>query len=194
MSKDKESFEIDKWIGAIIVGFLVLLFSANLGSVLYPIERFVTERGYTVDISSIVVAEGGQTGIPDVIDIGTIMAQFDLAKGEQVFKKCAICHTNDKGGANKVGPNLWNILGAKVGISDGFAYSSAMTAKGERGDAWDFEELYRYLYSPKKYVPGTKMAFAGLKRDEDRVNVIMYLREKADKMLAVPAPQPVVEE
>lgn len=183
---DNNNFEFDKLFGSIILGLFVLVFSINVGGIIYPLKKFVAERGYAIDISSIVAAETSQSGIPDEIDITQIFTVFDVTKGEQVFKKCSVCHTNTAGGANKVGPNLWNILNSKVAIRDGFAYSNAMLAKGNDGDSWTYEELYRYLYSPKRYVPGTKMAFAGLKKDEDRVNLIMYLRTLAESPIELP--------
>lgn len=185
-----DNFEFDKLIGAVLVAGVAFVFSMNMGSILYPVKKFMVKRGYQVDVSNITAATAAASGIPDEIDIGQIFAEYDLDKGEQVFKKCAICHTNNKGGANKVGPNLWGILNAKVAVRTGFAYSNAMTSKGAAGDVWNYEELYRYLYSPKKYVPGTKMAFAGLKKDSDRVNLIMYLRSLADTPVA-PPPKPI---
>lgn len=181
-----DNFEFDKLIGALIVGAFVLVFSINIGSIIYPIKHFVAERGYQIDIEDIDVAATSLGGIPDEIDIGLIFAEFDSSKGERIFKKCSVCHTNGKGGANKVGPNLWNILNSKVAVRGGFTYSKAMLGKGEKGDAWTYEELYRYLYSPKRYVPGTKMAFAGIKKDEDRVNLIMYLRSLSDSQAELP--------
>ena len=181
-----DNFEFDKLIGSIALGLAALLISINIGSVFYPIKRFVKERGYEVDISDINAASTQSSGIPDKIDIGAIFAEFDIEKGEQIFNKCAVCHTNNNGGANKVGPNLWDILNAKVAARIGFAYSNAMISKGENGDIWTYEELYRYLYSPKRYVSGTKMAFAGLKKDEDRVNLIMYLRSLSENLADLP--------
>lgn len=181
-----DNFEFDKLIGALIVGVFVLVFSINIGSIVYPIKRFVVQRGYKVDVEDVNVALASSGGIPDEIDISLVFAEFDASKGEQIFKKCSVCHTNNEGGANKVGPNLWNILNAKVAVRDGFAYSGAMLGKGESGDNWTYEELYRYLYSPKHYVPGTKMAFAGIKKDQDRVNLIMYLRSLSNSPAELP--------
>ncbi|MBS0236375.1 MAG: cytochrome c family protein [Proteobacteria bacterium] len=116
----------------------------------------------------------------------TIMAAADAVKGAIVFKKCATCHVSEKGAPNKVGPNLWGILGAKTASRDGFAYSAAMAGRGAEGKTWGYEDLYRYLYSPKKYVPGTKMAFAGIKDDKERADVIAYLSKNADTQVPLP--------
>ena len=117
-------------------------------------------------------------------DIKPMLAGADAAKGAITAKVCAACHSFDNGGANKVGPNLWNVVGAKrPHLSDGFAYSAAM--KGA-GGAWDYDALNAYLYNPRAAVPGNKMAYAGLKNDKDRANVIAYLRSLADKPEPLP--------
>ena len=115
--------------------------------------------------------------------IGPLLASADPAAGQAASKACAACHSFDKGGANKVGPNLYGIVGAKHGHIDGFAYSDAI--KGKAGP-WNYDELNKFLYDPKAYAPGTKMTFAGLKKDQERANVIAYLRSLSDN----PAPLP----
>ena len=97
----------------------------------------------------------------------------DAGKGEKVFKKCAACHTAEKGGKNKVGPNLSGVIGRAAGAVDGFKYSSAMK---DSGLTWDEATLSKYLENPKKFVPKNKMAFAGLKKQEDRDDVIAFLK------------------
>ena len=115
--------------------------------------------------------------------VGPMLASANVENGVKVFKKCAACHTPDKGGANKVGPNLWNIVNAKRGQVDGFSYSKNLT---EKEGGWSYESLNAFLARPKKYIPGTKMAFAGLKKASERANLIAYLRTLADS----PAPLP----
>ena len=106
-------------------------------------------------------------------------AEADLEKGKKVFKKCKVCHVVDKE-KNKIGPHLVNLFGRKAGSLEGYKYSSAMKAKGEEGLVWNAETLNTYLTKPKDLVPKTKMAFPGLKKEPDRVNLIAYL-EKATK-------------
>ena len=117
------------------------------------------------------------------VAIGTLLAAADTGAGEKVFKKCRSCHTVDKGGKNKIGPNLWEVVNSEAGKRAGFSYSKAMAAKG---GTWTYENLAAFLAKPKAYLPGTKMAFAGLKKAKDRASVIAYLRLLSDS----PAPLP----
>ena len=109
----------------------------------------------------------------------TALADADPVKGEKVYKKCKVCHEVAKK-KNKVGPHLVNLFERKAGSIEGYKYSSAMKAKGGEGLVWNAETLNTYLKKPKDFVPKTKMAFPGLKKDSDRANVIAYL-EKATK-------------
>lgn len=103
-------------------------------------------------------------------------AEGDAAKGEKVWKKCKICHEIGEGAQNKVGPDLTGIIGHKAGAKEGFSYSQAMTERGAQGLVWTEENLSEFLTKPKKYIPGTKMTFAGLKKDSQRADVIAYLK------------------
>jgi cytochrome c len=117
-------------------------------------------------------------------DIGARLAAADPGAGEKVFNKCKACHNADQGGANKVGPNLWNVVGAPVAHHEGFNYSAALS--GKSGGTWTYEQLDTYLTSPKAWAPGTKMTFAGLSKPEDRANVIAYLRTRNDSPPPLP--------
>jgi cytochrome c len=115
--------------------------------------------------------------------IAPLLASASVEEGFKVARKCSACHSFDKGGVNKIGPNLWDIVGAKHAHIDSFAYSSALkTLPG----LWDYESLNKFLYEPKTYAPGTKMGFAGLKNDKERADMILYLRSLADKPIPLP--------
>jgi len=120
--------------------------------------------------------------------IGPLLAKADVSAGEAVFKKCASCHTVEKGGPNKVGPNLWSIVNRPVASHEGFSYSAGMQTFAEGGKVvWDYDHLSYFLEAPKKHVPGTAMGFAGIKKADERANLIAWLREQADSPAPLPA-------
>lgn len=140
---------------------------------------------------AIVAAEstGGDTAAAvsdELAAIGPLLASADAAAGEKVFKKCAACHTVDAGGANKVGPGLYDLIDRPIAAHEGFNYSAALKEYATTAKTWTYENLNKFIHAPKKDVPGTAMGFAGLKKDDDRANLLAYLREQA----ASPAPLP----
>jgi cytochrome c len=159
---------------------------AALGLSIVTGEYFHAERpekmGYVVEG---VEEEAGAGGGAPAQPIEFYLASADPAKGADVFKKCAACHNADKGGANALGPNLWNVLGEAIGQgAGGFAFSDALKGKG---GSWDWTSLNEWLESPKKFAPGTKMTFAGLSKPEDRANVIAFLNQHSDAPKPMPA-------
>lgn len=184
----KENFEIDKLVIAIAIAIFSVIMGSAVGNIFYAPERHIVHRGYKIDVPENTgnSAPTAAKGIPEKIDIAQIMASTNADEGKKVFAKCAVCHTIGKGEANKVGPNLWGILSRTIAIHEGFAYSEAMKKFGSDGKKWDYETLYRYLYAPKQYVEGTKMAFAGIKNDTERANLIAFLRIQADNPLPLP--------
>ena len=125
------------------------------------------------------------TGATGPVDFGNalpLLAKADVETGHKAFKKCETCHTGNQGGANKVGPNLWDIIGRDKAAAAGFSYSSAMT--GAEGN-WTFEDLDKFLASPKDFVKGNKMTFVGVRKADERAAVIAYLRTLS------PAPKPL---
>jgi cytochrome c len=136
--------------------------------------------GYPIE--GVVAEEGGEAAKP----VEFYLASADVAKGEQVFKKCTACHNADNGGANALGPNLWGVLGEPIGKgAHGFAFSEALASKG---GTWDWHSLDAWLANPKKFAPGTKMTFAGLSNPEDRANVIAFLNAHGSNLPLPAAP------
>ena len=121
--------------------------------------------------------------VVEKVDIGQLLALGDLAHGEKVFKKCSACHMIASGGKNMIGPNLWGVIGRTAGSISDYKYSKAMVAYAKQ---WNFEEMNSYLIKPQAYIKGTKMAFAGLRKEKDRASVILYLNSKSDNPKTLP--------
>lgn len=140
---------------------------------------------------AITVAEetGGGAAAEAPIDWGTVIPTADVAAGEAVFAKCKSCHTIEAGGPNGTGPNLYAVMGKKPATHAGFAYSPALVEHGNKVGTWSIPEMSEFLAAPQKHVPGTKMTFVGLKKPEDRINIIAYLQSQGGTA-PVPAPNP----
>lgn len=179
------SFEVNKIAGALLGSVLALMIVSEIGNALVSPEE-LEKPVYVVEGVEAEGAEGGAAvaeAAPEDPPVETLLAAASAEAGKKQFAKCASCHSVDKGGPAKVGPNLWGIVGAKHGHMEGFAYSDAIKGISE---PWDYEALYEFLRNPKDYAPGTKMGFAGIKKPEQRADLIAYLREQADN----PAPLP----
>ncbi|WP_300375922.1 cytochrome c family protein [Henriciella sp.] len=145
---------------------------------------------YYTDIAETAAAGGGEE---EVYDLGALLANADVSSGERAFKsKCTTCHTIEQGGGNGTGPNLHGIMTATHAHNDSFGYSSAMQASA--GEPWTYESIDKWLENPSSYIRGTTMAFAGLRRDDERANVIAYLAENTPNAPAFPEPLPEEEE
>lgn len=166
--------ELNKIIAAILLSSLIAMMVGFVSNILYKPKLEVEERGYQVEISE--NEEASPAGKEAPIDIEALMAAANAEAGAKTIKKCVACHTLDQGGANKVGPNLWGIVNAQKGKRPGFSYSKIMAGAG---GVWDQQHLFDFLHKPGKYMPGTKMSFAGIKKPEDIANVIAYLKAKA---------------
>jgi cytochrome c len=175
-------FELNKIMGAIILAGLVGMLSGFAADKVIAPET-LKENVYKVE--GVVAAAGTGAPAAAVIEpISGLLASADLAKGEAGAKACAACHSFDKGGPNKVGPNLWNVVGGPHAHAEGFAYSTAMKALHDK--KWNYEALNEFLVKPSAAIKGTKMAYAGMKNPQDRANLIAWLRTKADSPVALP--------
>ena len=179
-----DSFELNKIIAAVLMVALLIIGISKLSDIVFYVEKPKTP-GYAVEVAEAVttLTQSNLEVTEDKIDIAALMSMGDLATGEKVFKKCAACHSIVKGGKNNIGPALYNVVGRKVGAIDDYKYSKALSGYEKE---WTFEELNGYLIKPAKWIKGTKMAFAGLRKEKDRASVILYLNENSDNPLPLP--------
>src|SRR5256885_10317205 len=189
-----DSFEINKILGAFLLTCLCLL-ALNIGAeaVFHPVKP--AKPGLEVAVMEKSGGGGAAKPEPDQ-PIAQLLASADAGKGESSSKKCAACHTFGKGEPNRVGPNLYGVVGRPKGTEGGFAYSDAMKKKGGN---WTLDDLNEFLPGPQNYVPGAKMSFAGLPRGGERADVIAYLNSKSDNPQPLPkaeaggAPKPAAD-
>ena len=180
-----DSFEFNKIAGAILGTGLLVLGLQNLSSGLFHSEK-PEKPGYAIAIADPAAAGAKPAEAAAAVPIATLLAKADAAQGANTAKACQACHAFEKGGANKVGPHLWDVVGRPMGSVADFSYSESFKAMG--GKPWDYEALNTWLYAPKEYIKGTKMAYAGIKKDTDRANVIAYLASLSDAPKPLPAP------
>lgn len=182
---DTMNIEANKIAGAVLSTLLVVMgLSMTAGIVFAPHKPAVP--GF--DLPSEEPAAGGATAAAPAAEepIAVRLAKADPAKGEKAVAACKACHTFEKGGANKVGPHLFDVYGRNEGSVAGFGYSAAM--KGRNDKTWDADALDHFLKNPKAYVPGTIMAFAGIAKPETRADVVAYLNSLADAPKPLPTP------
>ena len=168
--------------GWILAALFVALGLSNLSHLYFKAEK-LEKPGYPIEGA----VEAGAAGpaVPDA-PIETMMATADVAKGAEVFKKCASCHTITQGGANGIGPNLWATVGEAIAVGKGgYPFSDALKAKGGK---WDFATLNEWIANPRKFASGTKMSFAGLPDPQARANVIVYLNSQGSNLPLPPVP------
>ena len=178
-----DSFEINKIVAAVLMVALLVIGIGKLSDIIFHVEKPETP-GYSVEVESkTAITTSTSDTDTDKIDIAALMAMGDIAHGEKVFKKCAACHSIVKGGKNAIGPALYNVVGRKIGSIEDYKYSKAFSSYDKN---WTFEELNGFLIKPAKWIKGTKMAYAGLRKEKDRASVIKYLNENSDSPLPLP--------
>jgi len=181
-----DSYQFNKIAGAVLGTLFVVLSLSFLSDAIFS-SKAPEKPGFEIEVAekSAGGAKPEASAKPAIEPVTRLLASVDIAAGKKVAKKCIACHTFDKGGKKKVGPNLYNLIDRVIGKSEGFSFSSAMVAYGE-GKTWTYAELNGFLFKPKAYIKGTSMGFAGLKKTADRANIVGYLRSLAD----TPAPLP----
>jgi len=178
-----DSFELNKIIAAILMVALLVIGLGKIADSVFYVKK-PKKPGYQVEVESQLTSVTSEAvKVVEKIDIAAIMALGDVTSGEKIFKKCAACHSINKGGKNKIGPALYNVVGRAVGGVDDYKYSKALASYGKE---WTFEELNGFLLKPASYIKGTKMSYAGLRKEKDRASVIKYLNQKSDSPKLLP--------
>jgi cytochrome c len=178
-----DSFELNKIIGAILGTCLILLVTSFTASALFS-PALPEKPGFAIAAKEEAHGgEGKEAAAASSEPIEKLLQTASVEKGAAAAKKCAACHTFEKGGPNRVGPNLWGIVDRDRATQAGFNYSAAMKAKGGK---WTYDDLNKFITNPKGYINGTAMGFAGIPKDSERADVIDYLHTLADN----PAPLP----
>jgi len=180
---------IDSWtfnkIAGAVLGTALLVFGLNeLSGVIFATEH-PEKPGFAIEVAE-ATAEGGEaTGAAEEKPLAVLLASADVAKGEAAHKKCLACHDFAKGGPNKTGPELWDVVERPIASHEGFAYSDAL--KAHSGDKWTYENIFAFLNNPKAFAPGTKMTLS-VKSPTERANILAYLRTLSDSPKPFPAP------
>lgn len=174
------NFEFNKIAGAVLTSLLLIVVVHMIGNTIFDPEP-LGEPAFVIQLPNEETA--GLTIQEEVPPIDVLLISANIEAGRKIARKCMSCHTFDQGGKNKVGPNLWNILGAEKAQVGGFSYSSAMS---EVSGVWSYTALDTFLANPRATIKGTKMTFIGLKKPHDRANLIGYLRILSDSPLTLP--------
>ena len=178
-----DSFEVNKIIAAVLLVALLVIGIGKIADVVFYVKKPKT-AGYKVEVAEVSnSSQNAKASEVEEIDISALLAKGNVEHGEKVFKKCSACHLVNKGGENKIGPALYGVIGRKVASKQDYKYSKAMAAYDKD---WTFEEMNGYLKKPQSYIKGTKMAFAGLRKEKDRASVILYLNQNSDNPLPLP--------
>lgn len=175
--------DVNKGVGALLLAGIWAMVTGIVSSIVFAPEM-PAKPGYAVAIAG--EAKTETKAAATVAPIEERLKTADAARGQKGFSKCASCHTGDKGGPAKVGPNLYGVVGGPKAHMEGFKYSAGMAERGAAGEKWTFADLDHFLTDPKAFVKGTAMGFAGIKDPADRADVIAYLRSLSDNPVPLP--------
>jgi len=177
------SFELNKIAGAVL-GTLTLSVALGIFSGIIFEQPKPAKQGYELpDATPTTTTAAAAPQDPPLKDL---IAKASAERGAAIFKRCAACHTDDKGGKNAVGPNLFGVIGGPKGHKSDFAYSDAVKALHDKGEIWTPDDFYHFIKSPQAFIKGTKMTFAGLPKPQERADVLMYLNSQSDKPVDLP--------
>ena len=175
---------MNKIIVSIVLALVLILGINKITDVIFYVEKPEKSAYQVASVTTVANTTSAEesSASSDSGDIMALFASTNAAEGAKVFKKCAACHSITEGGANKIGPALWGVLGRPAGAVPGYKYSKAILAHGKN---WSFEEMNGFLLKPKDWIKGTKMSFAGLKKARDRAAVILYMNENTNSPLPI---------
>ena len=176
-----DSFEVNKIIAAVLVTVLIVFGVGKISDIIFHVEA-PKVQGYKVEVK-LASSSSTESSADSQIDIAALLSMGDIEHGKKVFKKCAACHSIKKDGGNKIGPKLWGVMFRPAAAIADYKYSKALS---EYKKDWSWEEMNGFLIKPSKWIKGNKMGFAGLKKEEDRASVILYLNENSDAPLPLP--------
>ena len=180
--------EFNKVFAAILVAGIIAMLSGFVANKLVHPKK-LKENAFAIEG----VEVAGVATVEKLAEpVLALIAEADIARGQKVSKACAACHSFDKGGPNGVGPNMWNLVGRSKQAVSGFTYSGVLNSQG--GDVWTYAELNKFLWKPKKYAPGTKMNYIGLKKPEDRAAIIAWMRSLSDSPKPLPTATQIAAE
>jgi cytochrome c len=188
------TYELNKIAGAVLATALFIMGMQTLAGIVYTGNK-PDKLAYSVEVEEETGGGTDTTTEPEVkVSMAEMLAEANVDKGAKVMKKCGQCHTWNKGGDQKIGPNLYGIMGRQIATVEGFTYSDALKAKATEIGTWSYEAIDAFITSPKKFAKGTKMVFPGIRKIKQRADLIMYLRDQSDSPMELPAaPEPAAE-